>query len=233
MEFPNLPYPFKNLKLLEEAFTHPSLIPLQKNQPFHYERLEFLGDAVLNTCLSHRLFQLFPEASEGTLAKAKNVLAKGPILAQIAKILNLSQYIQLSPGERTQHTHEKPSVLASVWESIIAVAFLEGGLSAAEILINYGYNSLHPNGLNHDWITQLIAGDNPKGHLQEYLQAHTPDTQIIYNVTQSIGPDHAKAYTVTVSTNHHKHPLGTGQGPSKKIAEEHAAKNALISLKVK
>ena len=231
MAIPTLPYAFKNEKLLAEALTHPSLIPLKKNPLFHYERLEFLGDAVLNTCLSHELFKLFPEAPEGTLAKAKNALAKGDLLAAIAKKLSLDEYIQLSPGEKKQNTHQKFSVLASVWEAIIAVAFLENGLEGAQKLILLGYQQIHPQGLAREWIEALILNENPKGHLQEYLQNKYPNAQILYEVLSITGPDHAKQYEISVKSSAKPDILGIGRGPSKKTAEENAAQQALTAFK--
>ena len=226
----SLQYRFKNGPLLEEALTHPSFAHVMGKTHRHYERLEFLGDAILGAVLADKLFQLFPEVDEGFLAQAKSALGKGTLLAQIATGLGLPAHIKLSPGEIAQGGKMKPNLLASAWEAIIGAIFLDGGNEAAKKTILASYEALFPEGLSRSAVETLLKSDNPKGRLQERFQGHSPHATLEYTLTDTHGPDHNKRYHVCVKRCDTGEILGEGKGSSKKMAEEEAAGAALHKL---
>lgn len=211
-------YTFQNPLLLEEALTHPSLAyETQRSQPDN-QRMEYLGDAVLELIFSHHLFTAFPEGAEGVLTKLRARVVSRPALARYARKIGLGNHLRMGRGEESSGGRQRDSSLADAMEAVTAAVFLDGGLEAARTMI------LH---LCRETLAQLQAQPteiNPKGHLQEMLQARGPG-QLRYVILREEGPDHRKSFVSRVEWN--GLPLGEGAGSSKKEAETAAAAAAL------
>lgn len=208
---------FKNIDLLEQALTHKSWVNEHPNQRGTNERLEFLGDAVLEFIISEKLFEKFPEKEEGYLTALRASLVNTVNLALVAKKLNIGKYIYLSKGEEEGGGRENQSLLADTLEAIIGALFLDKGISATEKFIKVNLLSD---------LSQKVAGPlkDAKSRLQEYIQAKglpAPN----YSVIKEMGPDHAKKFTIEVIIN--KKPIAKGIGKSKSEAEQAAARKAL------
>jgi ribonuclease III len=214
-------YPFKNPSLIEEALRHRSYvneqvgINLQDN-----ERLEFLGDAVLNLVISHILMARFPDIDEGELSRMRANLVNEGQLAHIARRLNLGACIQLGKGERMTDGHDKSSILANTFEAVLAAVYLDGGFQAAFNIIQMHFDPL----LNE--IQDRPAYQDYKSQFQERVQLY--DQQIpVYQVIDERGPDHDKTFRVSLNAM----GISTeGVGKSKKLAEQDAARKALEFL---
>jgi ribonuclease-3 len=204
-------YVFKDKALLKEALTHRSVA----GNP-SYERLEFLGDRVLNLCVAAWLYENEPDASEGQLAKRHAALVQEPTLAEIAQEWKIAPYIYFGPGEAHTGGREKPSILADVVEALLGAVFLEAGLQPVQdIVVAY-------------WSPR--AADVPlidaKSQLQEFLQGQGLDLPD-YEVVESHGKDHEKLFVICV---HCALGQATGQGGSKQAASQAAAANLLEEL---
>jgi ribonuclease III len=216
-----LGYVFRDPALLRLALTHPSLAHEKSAKVENNQRLEFLGDAVLQLVLTENLYATFPGHDEGPLTKARAQLANSRSLAGQARRLDLGPHLIISRGEETTGGRERVSSLADAFEALIGAVYLDGGWEAARALL-----------------TRLFAGDiqtadledpqfNPKGELQERLQALGPDP-IQYRLEAAHGPDHQREFEVSV--HHRGAELGRGRGKSKKEAESQAAQAALQLL---
>jgi ribonuclease III len=217
-----LGYVFRNLELLKLALTHPSVAhehgaPIQTNQ-----RLEFLGDAVLQLVLTRDLYEKFPEFDEGPLTKARAKLVNRSTLAEHGRALNLGAHLILSRGEETHGGRERPSALADAYESLVGAIFLDGGFEVAQEFILREFNG------DLGGLTVIPIMENPKGELQELLQAVSAEAPQ-YNVVSATGPDHDRVFECTV--HHNGQELARGQGKSKKAAESEAAMLALAKLR--
>jgi ribonuclease III len=215
-----LGYSFLNPLLLAEALTHPSLAYETHRTHFDNQRLEFLGDAVLQLVLTHELYDQFEMFNEGNLTKLRARMVSRSALAIYARRLPLGEHLFLGKGEEMSGGRERASTLADAFEALIGAIYLDGGLEAVrKVLLTHCREDLK----------MLLAEPvevNPKGQLQEFLQAFgfgSPN----YAIIEDTGPDHQKAFVASVSWN--KQLLATGSGPSKKIAEIAAAKAALES----
>jgi ribonuclease-3 len=217
-------YKFKNPILLKQALTHSSYVNEQKiNRYGDYERLEFLGDAVLEMFSSFTLYTQYPKLSEGELTRKRAELVCENALAQRAAELDLGRFIRLGKGEDANGGRMRKSLLAVVLEAVIGAIFIDGGFEPAQAFINQvvlsqlDQKTLKPGNLR-----------DPKTNLQEWLhQAHKKP--IRYNVVQSFGPDHAKIFEVeAIGANGES--LGSGTGMSKKEAEQKAASDALMKF---
>jgi ribonuclease III len=209
---------FRRPDLLAAALTHRSWAHEQGSGE-HYERLEFLGDAVLGLVAAEWLFARHPELPEGELSKRKGHLVSRPVLARHAQELGLGEELRLGVGEERSGGRRKASLLADVWEAVLGAVYLDGGLEAAEKLV-------HPV-LEEASARRSGAADDAKTRLQELLQARAmplPD----YDLLETAGPDHAKRFTVECRVG--GEPFGRGEGRSKKIAEQAAAASALEAL---
>lgn len=207
---------FKSLSLLTQALTHRSYASANN------ERLEFLGDGVLNFVIAHQLYQRYPKLPEGDLSRLRAQLVKEPTLSEIAQELGLGEYLRLGEGELKSGGWRRPSVLADALEAIIGAAFLDGGFAAAEAVVLRLYTpllgSLNPN---------LITKD-PKSQLQEYLQGQKISLPE-YQVTAIEGEAHNQTFRVECFIP--KHEVRTqGEGPSRRIAEQQAARLAYEQL---
>lgn len=187
----------------------------------HNERLEFLGDAVLELITSTHVFHKFPEEQEGKLTKLRSAMVKGQNLANVAENLKLESLIRLSSGEAKAGGAEKPTVLANTLEALIGAIYLDQGLPSAQVFIT---DHILPTLTDTDNVL------DPKSELQEWSQAELKQTPL-YRVTSEDGPDHDKIYTVQVNLGGQKY--GEGQGTSKQKAEQSAAQDALERMQEK
>ncbi|MGI6162001.1 MAG: ribonuclease III [Christensenellales bacterium] len=211
-------YRFKKKSILTLALTHKSATsetPLACN-----ERLEFLGDAVLELCISNRLFRLYPNKPEGWLARTRSAVVCQASLAKAAMDIHLGDYLILGKGEDMTHGRDKPSILADAFEALIGAVYIDGGQKAADgFILRILKNELK----------KAAAGEGHrdfKTDLQEALQT-SGCASISYKTIKEEGPAHDKVFTVKVSCNGKE--LGRGVGKSKKEAEQEAAKSALVT----
>lgn len=215
-----LGYTFRQPALLTEALTHASLAYEQQRPTKDNQRLEFLGDAVLQLVLSDVLFHRMPDTDEGGLTKTRASIVSTKALAKLARSLGLGQFIAMGRGEDANGGRDRDSTLADVFESLVGAAFLDGGLEAASaIVLRLMADLLFNHQVNAEEKTQ-----NPKGALQEMTQDVTNQLPV-YQILGASGPDHEKVYEATVSW--HGQLLGNGKGRSKKDAEIEAARAAI------
>lgn len=213
---------FGDCSLLRLALTHPSVaheqgVPAQTNQ-----RLEFLGDAVLQLVLTEELYRKYPNFGEGPLTKARARLVNRRSLADHARALQLGEFLIVSRGEEMHGGRDRPSALADTFEAVLGAIFLDGGFHIAREFVLRQFE--HALG----GISVLPVMDNPKGELQEFLQAVSPEAPS-YHVVSSSGPDHDRIFECRVE--HEGMELARGRGKSKKEAESEAAIAALARLK--
>ena len=213
---------FNDISLLQQALVHRSYLnenldfPLSSN-----ERLEFLGDSLLGFVIARKLYQEFPDLSEGEMTKLRAALVRQQSLARLANSLGLGDYLYLGYGEEATGGRAKPSTLGRVLEAVIGAVLMDQGFAGAEQFVL----SLFQDEI-HDAIEEKLAGDC-KSRLQELVQAkhRTPP---LYRKIKEEGPDHAKEFTVEVIVA--GSVIGTGRGRSKRMAEMEAARVALESF---
>ena len=210
-------YKFKNENLAAEALTHRSHFNEHPSAPGHNERLEFLGDAVLDLIIADELMRLMPDAHEGELTKYRASLVNEQSLAAIARRLDLGSALRLGNGEEKNNGREKSSILSNVVESVAGAIYLDGGLEAVKETSAAWFAEL----MVHVNEGRLI--EDPKTALQEHLQA-TGRAAPQYHVVKESGPDHLKIFEVEVRSS--GNVLAKGSGRSKKEAEKTAAKIA-------
>lgn len=221
-EFENIvKYKFINIETLEKSLTHSSYSNEDKfYTKVNNERLEFLGDAVLSIVVSRYIFNQFPEYPEGELTKLRSQVVCEDTLSIVAANLNVGNFLLLGKGEETSGGRERKSILADAVEAIIAAIYIDGGYKEAEKFVLENLTR---------YIQLAVKGNiisDYKSYLQEYYQSKNQICKIRYIVTKEEGPDHEKMFHVNALVN--KVTVGTGAGKSKKIAEQDAAKNALI-----
>jgi len=218
----NLPPELINLSpaLRDQAFTHRSLRARQLKREETNERLEFLGDAVLELVTSEYLFKSFPHSDEGRLTRYRAALVRTESLAMVAQELHLGEYLQANLGEESPVDGQYPSILADTFEAVIGALYLDQGYQACRDFI---HKYLFPH--QKEFITALDAKD-PKSLLQEKLQA-SGQAAPEYTVVKEEGPDHDKIFTVMVIFADNITVLG--EGASKQKAEQAAAEAALFS----
>ena len=213
-------YRFQNSSLLETALTHPSYggdhhVP-------HYQRLEFLGDAVLELVVSRYLFFELPEIDEGKLTRIRASLVREETLARAARGIELGKFICLSVGEERSGGREKPSILSVVMEAMLAAVYLDGGLdAAARIIAATLKQELSPD--------KLADHLDAKSRLQELLQRN--GGMPVYEFVEMQGPPHAPIFHDRVLIG--EECLGTGSGTSKQNAQQAAAREALSRMGAK
>ncbi len=209
---------FRNPLLLAEALTHSSLRFETKGHQFDNQRLEFLGDAVLELIITDYLFQRFGTANEGQLTKLRARIVSQDGLKSIADRINLGPYILMGKGEEANGGRTRASIIADGFESLVGAIYLDAGFESAKNFVLTEAQEL---------ITETpgsITDYNPKGHLQELLQCNGMSSPEYVLIGQA-GPEHSKMFTCAVQWQ--KRVLGQGDGPSKKAAEMSAARNAL------
>ena len=212
-----------NMVLYERAMVHRSLLrgEIPQNMQSN-ERLEFLGDAVLGFITAEHLFASFPEKDEGFLTRLRAKLVNGKALAQCAEKIDLGDLILMSKNMVQEHGRTNRTILADAFEALIGAIYLDQGLETARAFIHRTMlDHVDLNALSHQY-------DNYKSLLLEYAQARGW-SQPQYQVVTEEGPSHAKIFTVDAILK--GQPYGQGQGGSKKMAEQRAAKEALIRLR--
>jgi ribonuclease-3 len=217
-----LHYSFENIGLLRQALTHPSVAHEGDRTSRHNQRLEFLGDAVLGLVLTRELYDKFPDVSEGPLTKARAQMINGNTLAEQARRIDLQNYLILSRGEEAHGGRERPSALADGFEALTGAVFLDGGFGAAQAFVLRCFHEAFGE------LKSLPTLENPKGELQEMLQAASPHAPQ-YEVVCASGPEHDRVFECVV--RHEDRELGRGSGKSKQAAESQAALAALQKLR--
>ena len=208
---------FSDETLLETAFTHTSYANEHRLLKIsHNERLEFLGDAVLQLIISEYLYTKYPKRPEGDLSKLRSMIVREKSLAGFARDCQFDQFIKLGRGEEKSGGRNRDTILGDLFEAFLGALLLDKGVEAVKIFL---YEVMIP---------KVEAGDfervtDYKTKLQELLQING-DVEIAYQVISETGPAHAKNFEVAVLINGRK--SGQGQGRSKKLAEQEAAKNA-------
>lgn len=213
---------FENGKLLDNAFVHKSFMnEYHKDDKEDNERLEFLGDAVLELTVTEYLYKTYPKKDEGQLTNWRSALVKGEHLAEVGKELNLGTYLYLSHGEERSGGRKKNYILANTVEAVIGALYLDKGYRVTHTFISKHIitklEKIIEEGLHID----------AKSHLQELSQdklSLTPE----YRLLSEKGPDHAKRFIMAVFFGDDK--VGEGEGSSKQNAEEDAARNALAGI---
>lgn len=210
-------YSFKNRQLLRQALTHSSCANEQKiNKYEDYERLEFLGDAVLELISSDYIYREHPEMSEGKMTKYRSSIVCEPALAFCAREIGLESYILLGKGEEATGGRNRDSIISDVMEAVIGSIYLDSGINAAkEFIHRFVLSDLEHKQLFYD----------AKTILQEEVQKESSGT-LHYELVHEDGPEHNKTFMVDVMINGVK--VGRGTGHSKKAAEQQAAYEALL-----
>ena len=205
-------YTFKRPELLRLALTHPSAA---EGTDQHYERLEFLGDAVLDLAIADMLMRHFPDGKEGLLSRQRASIVNGRTLAAKAESIGLGQCLLLGKGEEKSGGRQKISILAAGFEALIGAIYSDSGLDGAQQVVErlFGGDIGGPS-LERDYKTEL----------QEAAHRHFR-THPIYEVISETGPDHAKRFITRIRIGSRQ--FGVGEGSSKKLAEQAAARQAL------
>lgn len=209
-------HPFKDQDLLKQALTHRSA-----GAP-HNERLEFLGDSIVNLLIAEALFSRWPKADEGALTRARASLVCESALAVIARTLNLGERLTLGPGEMKSGGHRRDSILADTVEAVVAAIYLDAGFEACRARALPWFEAS---------LAAVPAGKpekDPKTRLQEWLQARQKPLPV-YELVSETGDDHAKHFHVRCSV---ADPAVTteGEGTSRRLAEQQAAAAAIEQL---
>lgn len=213
---------FRDESLLHLALTHPSIAHEQDASAPHNQRLEFLGDAVLGAVLSQQLYEKFRDADEGLLTKSRAKLVNATSLAAHGRALSLGTHLILSRGEENTGGRSRPSILADAFEALLGAIFLDGGFTAARDFI------LREFAADFSELALPAGIENPKGELQELLQARSIEPPV-YQLVSAAGPDHDRQFVCAVF--HGGVELAQGSGKSKKAAESEAATAALRKLR--
>jgi ribonuclease III len=217
-----LGYRFADQALLIEALTHSSYLQDHPGDGPHNQRLEFLGDSVLQFILTDALYREFPTDREGVLSRRRAVLSKGGFLTQMARDLGLDAGLRLNKSEEDAGGRNRASILEDVFEALIGAVYLDSDLPTVQRLVLAWYGPLN------DRLAVSEDAENPKGRLQELVQPEHGNNALSYEVSATTGPRHARIYQVEVFLNGKK--IGAGTGSSKKSAEEAAAAEALATL---
>jgi len=210
---------FRDRALLERAVTHPSYLPEHPGASDSNQRLEFLGDAVLQLILTESLFDLYPGDREGNLSKRRAALANGVFLARLAREIGLDACLRLGASEESTGGRERPAALEDAFEALLGAVYLDSDIDTVRRLVHDLYGPLG------DRLAAVEDVENPKGRLQELIQPVHGNSALRYEVIDMQGQDHARDYEVAVYVLDRQ--LGAGRGPSKKLAEEAAARAAL------
>jgi len=212
-----LGYTFKNKQLIIEALTHKSY-----KKPYNNERLEFLGDAVIDLIIAEYLYKMFQNEDEGILSKTRASIVSEAGLAKLAKMINLGEYLLISNAEENNEGREKNSLTSNAFEAVMGAIYLESGLKTVKKIfidiLNQVYPQIDLQTLSKDYKTALQE-------LTQSLEGVTPQ----YELISSKGPDHKKIFEVKVSLKGKE--LARAIGKSKKDAQQKAAKIALEILK--
>ncbi len=211
-------YKFRNGLLLAEALTHPSISLERKDYAFDNQRLEFLGDAVIQVVVTEHLFQMFPDFSEGRMTKLRTRIVSRMALRERAADLDLGSFLMMGRGEEASGGRERASTLADAFEAVVGAIYLDGGFEASRIFLLRQMEEVFAD------LASQPEEINPKGFLQEMLQSITPLAPE-YELLSQTGPEHSKRFVCRVVWNGQE--LGSGEGLSKKEAQVAAAVSAL------
>jgi ribonuclease III len=210
---------FRDMQYLERALTHRSAAA--ENSQESNERLEFLGDSVVGLVISENLFRLFPNYSEGDLAKSKAYVVSETALAEAAQKLGLEEFLVMSPGEAATGGRRRRSILADAFEALVAAIYLDCGIRQAQRVVRAALKEA----------MRIVAADQHRGDyksaLQEQTQARARRAPL-YRIVSEEGRDHDKTFLVEALVG--DRVIGEGTGKSKKEAEQSAAQNALENL---
>lgn len=216
-----LDYTFRNRDLLVRAVTHPSFLQQHPEEPESNQRLEFLGDAVLQVILTETLFDRFPADREGALSKRRAALTKGEYLSRLAREIGLDDCLRLSTGEEQSGGRRRAAALEDAFEAVIGALYLDSDLPTTRRVVLGIYGPID------EGLIPQLEQENPKGRLQEIVQPLYGNQALRYEVIHVSGEDHAREYEARVYLK--DSCLGNGRGPSKKAAEEAAARMALMA----
>jgi len=217
-----LSYVFENKDFLILAFTHRSFINEYRGGPLqHNERLEFLGDSVLNLAVADYLYQKLPTHPEGLLSQLRSRLVDASACASYLQKLNVAEYILLGRGESLTEGRTKVSILSDAFEALLGAIYLDTGLNVTKSFLTFHYESEFESVIDS-------PTRNYKAELQDYSQKTFQKTPV-YKVVDETGPDHSKIFHVMVYVDEKE--AGQGQGASKKEAEQQAALKALSKEK--
>lgn len=214
-----LGYTFRDPSLLENALTHSSRANESRGTLSSNERLEFLGDSILGMVVADHLYRNHPDLPEGELTRARAALVCEESLVEVARELNLGEYLRLGKGEEAGGGRNRPSIRADAVEAVLAAVYLDGGIGSARKIIQKYILSREVAGLTkpHDYKTAL----------QELVQRESGQV-LQYRLTGEEGPDHDKRFFMEVTLNGKS--VGSGTGRSKKEAEQMAAQAAIAKL---
>ncbi len=215
---------FRERALLKRALTHSSLLQDQPELTESNQRLEFLGDAVLQLVLTEALFTLFPGDREGLLSKRRAAIANGTYLAKLAREIGLDRALHFGASEEATGGRERASALEDAFEALLGAIYLDSDFAEARRVVLRIYGPLS------DRLAAVEDFENPKGRLQEIIQPLHGNNALRYEVVLTEGAAHARNYEVAVFLADRR--LGVGRGPSKKAAEESAARDALEAMQV-
>lgn len=215
-------YQFKDKSLLKQALTHSSFSNEQKIRKWkNYERIEFLGDAVLELVSSDYFYRTYPEETEGNLTKMRAAAVCEQALAITARQLKLGSYMIFGKGEEANGGRERESIIADAVEAVIGAIYLDASLEEAKKFIyRFVLNDLDHKRLFYD----------AKSILQEHIQ-ETKAGELVYELIREEGPEHDKLFVVEARLN--DVTIGSGEGKSKKAAQQHAAYDALLKQHIK
>lgn len=213
---------FEDKSLLKQAFTHSSYVNEHRRRPFEdNERLEFLGDAVLELTVSRYLYKAYPAMAEGDLTKLRAAVVCEPALVNFADELGFNRFILLGKGEEVTGGRERPALLADVFEAVVGALYLDQGLDQVEAFLQqHVFPKIKQGAFSHMM--------DFKSQLQEYVQRKNLG-EIAYDIVKEIGPAHDREFVTDVMVGEEK--MGDGTGRSKKDAEQEAAHKALEQLK--
>ena len=217
-----LGYTFRDSRLLRDALTHPSWLSEHPEATESNQRLEFLGDAVLDLIVAEEIFRADPAADEGELTQRRKKLIEGRFLSLLARELGLDAALRMSAGEESTGGRQKSAALEDAFEAVVGALFLDAGLETTRRIVLAVYGPLETR------LARSTPDDNPKGRLQELVQPVHGNNALRYDLVRTEGADHARAFEVTVFLL--DQPLGSGRGSSKKAAEAEAARVALQTL---
>ena len=213
-------YTFKNKELLKKALTHTSYA--YENNIESNEKLEFLGDSILEFISSKYIYQKYPKLKEGEMTKVRATVVCEKSLYKVAKSHDFSEFLNLGKSELKTGGNKRPAILADSVEAVIAAIYLDGGLEYADKFIIENLKEEINEATKH------VGNKDYKTVLQEKLQIHG-DVKIEYEIIKEVGPDHDKTFEAQVKCN--GKVLAQGEGQSKKEAQMHAATKALENLK--
>jgi ribonuclease III len=210
---------FRDPALLERALTHASWLQDNPSAAGNNQRLEFLGDSVLQLILTEALYGLFPDDREGELTKRRAVLGKGAFLSRLAREIGLAACLRMGANEEALGGRNRDAALEDAFEALVGAMSLDGGLESARRAVLDIYGNIPTR------LEEMETDANPKGRLQEIVQPAHGNQALRYEVTATEGADHERTFEVAVFLLERR--IGSGRGSSKKIAEEEAARAAL------